>query len=153
MFKLKKIISIVLTAGFCTMPLMTKAAGLIPCATEEHPEPCTLCHFIVGFKNLVDYGVSIVIIVAIVGMFFAGVMYVISSGDDGMMTTAKGFLKASLTGFAVVLLGWLIITVTMYVLGARTASDEGGVLGIHIDRWNTFSCDTTSSAPVTMPAP
>jgi hypothetical protein len=152
MFKFRKKIFSVIAMLLCVIPVAAGAAGLIPCATTENPKPCTLCHFIVGFKNLVDYGLTLITIAAIVGLFFAGVMYIISSGDEGMMTSAKGFIKSSLIGFAVVFLGWLIITVTMYALGAKTAETggEGGVLGIQIESWNKFSCDTTSSAP--MPA-
>ncbi|MFA6383642.1 MAG: hypothetical protein WCX17_04460 [Parcubacteria group bacterium] len=155
MVKFKKKISFVTALCLLTIPLISSAAGLIPCATTENPKPCTLCHFIVGFKNLVDYGLGLITIAAIAGLFFAGVMYIISSGDESMMTSAKGFIKSSLIGFAVVFLGWLIITVTMYVLGAKTADNggEGGVLGIQIESWNKFSCDTTSSAPPPPPTP
>jgi hypothetical protein len=147
MAKLRKKIFFLTLLCLLTIPLTSNAVGLIPCATTDHPEPCTLCHFIVGFKNIVDYGLGLVTIAAIAGLFFAGVMYIISSGDEGMMTSAKGFIKSSLIGFAVVFLGWLIITITMFVLGAKTADDEGGVLGIHVESWSKFNCDTTSSAP------
>lgn len=123
--------------------------GLVPCGrntgTAEEQAPCTLCHLIVGFQRLVQYGMYMVVTLALVGMFFAGVMYMVSSGDEGMMTQAKGFLKVSLIGFSVVIAGWLIVNVTMWVLGAREGSDEGGVLGIKIEKWNKFTCDTTSS--------
>ena len=83
-----------------------------------------------------------VITLALVAIFFSGVMYIISSGDEGMMTSAKGFLKASLIGFAVVLGGWLIVNVTMWVLGAQ------GDLGIGIEKWNKFTCNTKSSIAI-----
>lgn len=153
MVKFKKKISFVTALCLLTIPFVSSAAGLIPCATTENPEPCTLCHFIIGFKKIVDYGLGLITIAAIVGLFFAGVMYIISSGDEAMMTKAKGFIKSSLIGFAVVFLGWLIITVTMYVLSAKTADDDGGVLGINIESWNKFSCDDTSSAPTPPPTP
>lgn len=119
--------------------MAVSAAGLIPCATTENPEPCTLCHFIIGFHGLIKYGFTIIIILSIVAIFVAGTMYIISSGDEAMMTKAKGFLKATLYGFAFVFLGWLIVTITMYALSAK--SD----LGIGITSWNTFTCDTTST--------
>jgi hypothetical protein len=155
MFKFRKKVFSLAMVCFWIIPAVASAAGLIPCATTENPKPCTLCHFIVGFKNLVDYGLGLITIAAIAGLFFAGVMYIISSGDESMMTSAKGFIKSSLIGFAVVFLGWLIITVTMYVLGAKTAETggAGGVLGIQIESWNKFSCDTTSSAPLPPPTP
>jgi hypothetical protein len=128
---------------FCLIiftPVFAGAAGLIPCATSDHPEPCTLCHFIVGFKSLVDFGMSLITIAAIVGIFFAGVMYVISSGDQAMMEKAKGFLKASLIGFAVVFLGWLVVTIVMWAMSARDG------LGIKPGLvWYKFTCSTVST--------
>jgi hypothetical protein len=149
MLKLREKIFFVISLCLLATPLASSGAGVIPCATTDHPEPCTLCHFIIGFKNIVDYGLGLITIAAIAGLFFAGVMYIISSGDEGMMTSAKGFIKSSLIGFAVVFLGWLLITVTMYVLGAKTADDSGGVLGIQVESWNKFTCDTASSVPPT----
>lgn len=117
--------------------------GLVPCGrntgTAEEQAPCTLCHLIVGFQRLVQYGMYMVVTLALVGIFFAGVMYIISSGDENMMTQAKGFLKVSLIGFSVVIGAWLIVNVTLWVLGAKTD------LGVNAVAWNKFTCDTKSS--------
>ncbi|MFA4817901.1 MAG: pilin [Parcubacteria group bacterium] len=117
--------------------------GIVPCGrntgTAEEMAPCTLCHLVVGFQRLVQYGMYMVVSLALVGIFFAGVMYMVSTGDENMMTQAKGFLKVSLIGFAVVIGGWLIVNVTMWVLGAKTD------LGVNAVAWNKFTCDTKSS--------
>jgi hypothetical protein len=117
--------------------------GLVPCGrnsgTAAEQAPCTLCHLVIGFQRLVQYGMYMVVTLALVGIFFAGVMYMVSTGDEGMMTQAKGFLKVSLIGFAVVIAGWLIVNVTMWVLGTK------GDLGIGIVKWNQFTCDTKST--------
>lgn len=121
------------------------AGGIVPCGGTGQ-SPCTLCHFIIGFSNLVKYGLYIVIVIALVAIFFAGVMYIVSTGDEGMMTSAKSFLKAALIGFAVVFGGWLIINATLWALSAKGPNDEGGGLGIQKANWNTFTCSTASSA-------
>jgi len=117
--------------------------GIVPCGrntgTAAEMAPCTLCHLVVGFQRLVQYGMYMVVTLALVGIFFAGVMYMVSTGDENMMTQAKGFLKVSLIGFAVVISGWLIVNVTMWVLGAKTD------LGVNAVAWNKFTCDTKSS--------
>ena len=131
-----------------------KWTGLVPCGRntddpktpENESAPCTLCHLVVGFQRLVEYGMYMVVTLALVGIFFAGVMYMVSTGDENMMTQAKGFLKVSLIGFAVVISSWLIVNVTMWVLGAKGSGDTGGVLGIQVSSWNKFTCSTTSSA-------
>ena len=126
-------------------PLFAGAAGLIPCATTENPSPCTLCHFIVGFKGLVDFGMSLITIAAIVGIFFAGVMYVLSSGDQQMMERAKGFLKSSLMGFAVVFLGWLIVTITMWAMSAKGETGKYDLGIATTGSWYKFTCDKKST--------
>lgn len=145
-----RVILFVGIVGFLSFTLFsetTYAAGLIPCATTEHPEPCTLCHLIVGFKGLIDYGMGLITIAAIAGIFFAGVMYIISTGDEGMMTKAKGFLKSSLIGFTFVFLGWLLVNTTMWVVGTK------GDLGIGVESWNKFTCSTVGSPANPNPNP
>lgn len=136
--------------AFCLSPVSAQVStpepawtGIVPCGrnsgTAEEMAPCTLCHLIVGFQRLVQYGMYMVVTLALVGIFFAGVMYMVSTGDENMMTQAKGFLKVSLIGFSVVIGGWLIVNVTMWVLGAKTD------LGVNAVAWNKFTCDTKSS--------
>ncbi len=134
-----KIILISLALVFFTLaPKLTFADGLIPCGGPS--DPCTLCDLIVGIHNLVKFGLDLVTVAAIAGIFFAGVMYMISAGDEKMMTSAKSFLKASVIGFAVVFAGWLIVTTVIWVIGTR--SD----MGIGVSSWNNFTCNNKSSA-------
>lgn len=107
-------------------------AGLIPCGGPT--DPCTLCHLIVGIHGLVQYGIGIITAICFAAIFFAGVMYIISVGDEGMMKSAKSFLSSALIGFAVVMSAWLIVTVVIWVLAARPSS------GITGKGWATFSC-------------
>ncbi len=145
-------LSILLLPSFASADVSTPApiwTGVVPCGrnsgTAAEMAPCTLCHLVVGFQRLVQYGMYMAVTLALVGIFCAGVMYMVSSGDENMMTQAKGFLKVSLIGFSVVIGAWLIVNVTMWVLGAKEGSNEGGTLGINIESWNKFTCDTKSS--------
>lgn len=117
--------------------------GLVPCGritgTDEETSPCTLCHFILGFQRLVQYGLYMVTTVAFVGIFFAGVTYTISSGSSDLTTTAKRFLTGTLTGFAIVLGAWFIINITLWAVAAK------GNLGIErTQSWWQFKCSTKS---------
>jgi hypothetical protein len=107
---------------------------------------------VIGFQRLVQFGMYMVVTLALTGIFFAGVMYVVSAGNENMMTQAKSFLKASLLGFTFVMTAWLIVNVVMWVLGARENSDQGGTLGIKIVKWNQFSCSAKSSGQQTQQA-
>ncbi|MDQ1283824.1 MAG: hypothetical protein QG620_172 [Patescibacteria group bacterium] len=122
------------------LPFLAFADGIVPCGNSSQ-SPCTLCHLIIGIKNLIDWGKNLLVTITFVGIFISGVMYIISSGEEAMVTQAKKFLSASLIGFTVTLAAWLIVNVAItWVASAKPD------LGIGKTSWSTFTCDTTSSA-------
>lgn len=110
-------------------------AALVPCGKKSDSGMCTLCDLIVGIKGIIDYGFKIMVIVAIAMVTIAGITYIISAGDEGMMGTAKNLLKNTLIGFAVILGAWLMINTVMWVIGTK------GDLGIGVTGWSTFTCN------------
>ena len=122
-------------------PFPTSAAGLVPCGTAEHPEACTLCHILLGGQNIITWGMGIMVVVGLALIMIAGVIYIVSVGDNGRMTTAKGIIEKALGGLALILCGWLIVNTIIGVL----ANDTMGI-GIQKTNWHTFRCDSQSSA-------
>lgn len=133
MKKIFPIIIFLLLISFL-FPISVEAA-LVPCATEEHPEPCTLCHLIVGIKGIIDYGTSILVVVALAAIVIAGVIYIASAGSPKIMQQAKSFLLSVVIGCVFFLAAWLIISVTLNIIGARQDIQTG---------WNKFSCEKDS---------
>lgn len=117
-------------------------ASLIPCGTEANPQPCTICHFIVGIYGLINYGKTILIIVALAAIVIAGIIYTASAGNSKMMEQSKSFILSVALGCVFFLGAWLIITITLRILSAKP---NFGVT--EATNWYTFTCDTTSSAP------
>ena len=99
-------------------PLFVFADGIVPCGNSGQGA-CTLCHFIIGIYNLIDWGKNILLTAAIVAIFISGIMYAVSAGS-AMLETAKKFLTASITGFVIVLCAWLIISTVMWMLSAKS---------------------------------
>jgi hypothetical protein len=108
--------------------------GLVPCGNGPN-NPCTLCHFVVGFQNLINFMLKLVVTVGFVGIFASGVLYIISAGDEKLMGSAKSALSASLIGFAIVLGAWLIVNVTLWAFSAKLDMRAGG-------NWYTLECST-----------
>ncbi|HLC94881.1 MAG TPA: hypothetical protein VJH89_00185, partial [Patescibacteria group bacterium] len=67
--------------------------GLVPCGRtlgpDMEPDPCTLCHFFVGFHNIITWGMKIMTFVAIFVIVIAGVTYIISAGNENIIGIAK----------------------------------------------------------------
>lgn len=113
--------------------------GLVPCGTDENDVPCTLCHLIIGIQRIFRYGLYLVTTLAFVGLFIGGAMYMLSSGDETMLNSAKSFLKNVLIGFSLTIGAWLIVNVVLNILPLS----EG--MGVNKARWYEFSCSTDSS--------
>lgn len=130
------------------LPLPATAAGLVPCGrsaddpatTVDESKPCTVCHLIIGGKGVIDYGLQIMTFVAIAVIVAMAIFYIVSTGDEGMMQTAKSGIKAALIGFAVMLGAWLIVNTTLRIFSATVPG-----LGITSSGFS-FSCDSSSSA-------
>lgn len=137
------LISLAIILVFIFLPIKEVGADitpLVPCGSGDNRDnACTLCHFIIGIKKLIDYGSALLITVTVVAIFIAGVVYIVSSGNSTLMTSAKTFLTNSLVGFTFVLTAWLIVNTVMWVLSVKPG------LGIQKTNWYTFSCYTQSS--------
>ena len=140
--KNKKILIVLFLSLIFLIP-QSASAGVVPCANSENPTPCTLCHLIIGFWNIINYGFRIMVFVALTGLVIAGIMYIVSAGSEELIKTAKTFIKQILGGLAIILGAWLLIFVVMNYFGVKKD------LGIEkADGWAKFTCDTTSSAVI-----
>ncbi len=131
------------------LPTPTHAA-LVPCGrqtgTPEEMAPCTLCHLVVGGHGVIDYGLKLMTVLALTVIVAMALLYIVSTGNDSLMGTAKGGIKASLIGFALMLGAFLLVTTTLRVLSAQIPGltvSPGGF---------SFSCSTVSSASTGTPS-
>ncbi|MCA9364691.1 MAG: alpha/beta hydrolase [Candidatus Moranbacteria bacterium] len=149
-------------------------SGLVPCGRQcDNPDtadidesaPCTLCHLILGIQLLVKWGMFIVTVIAVSVVVIAGIIYIISAGNQSMMTLAKQAIVYALAGFAIVLGAWVIINTIFWILvggAANQGTDTSSFLsriGLSGKNWYTFTCDqknicttiTTTTTPTVTP--
>lgn len=135
-----------LSLALAALPTPTFAVSLIPCgrsgadATAAERAPCTICHIITGGQRIMDWGLRIMTFAAIAVIVAMAIFYIVSTGNEGMMTTAKSGITAAFVGFAVMLSAWLIINTTLRIFSAN-------IPGLVVtSNGFGFSCDTSSSA-------
>jgi hypothetical protein len=105
--------------------------GLVPC-----DQNCTLCHLILGFKNIFDFFLGLLFIATMLVITVSGVFYMISTGSKGMIEKAKKALTYSLTAFVIGMGSWLFVNIVMQMVGYKHPT--GG-------NWWQFTCDTTQT--------
>lgn len=117
--------------------------GLVPCGRgNSQADACTLCHFFVGFNNVITYLRNIAIFVAIIVIVAAGIMYIMSAGNSSMTSTAKTALKNTVIGIVAILIGWVVITWVFIVL-----TNSGNTSMYRVGNSWSFACSTTSYSP------
>ncbi len=113
----------------------TDNSGLIKCGRPGQ-NMCTLCDLIKGINDIVQFLMKISIGIALLAITIGGILYIVSSGDSGMMDKAKSAIKNALIGFIIVFSAYLIVNTTIVYLGTKTD------LGISA-HWGTFDCNRT----------
>ncbi len=138
-------ISFLAVSLFSLMPTSANAA-LVPCGrtsgTASEMSPCTVCHLVLGTKNLMDWGLKVMTFFALAVIVAMAIMYIVSTGNQGMMGTAKSGITAALAGFAIMLGAWLIVNTLLWIFGATIAGPGFTKTANSFD----FTCKTASSA-------
>ena len=148
MIKKRKITFVLILLFFIvlTIPLFGDAADpIVPCGKTTDKASnnnwCTLCHLVVGIKNIIDYGTGILLFVATLAIVVGAILYIISAGNEQTMEKAKNIMKKTVWGVVIILSAWAIINISMLKLGGID-NDNNDIpdFGFSITSWNTFSC-------------
>jgi len=126
--------------GACLAP----TGGLVPCGRiADNPdtiwneaESCNLCHVIPLAKNLIDYLLSIVGLIALLSITIGGLLSATSWGGSGGLTAAKMAISKSVTGFVFVLAAWVIVNILMTVFGFIDPMGDGS--------WKMIDCNIST---------
>jgi len=115
--------------------------GLVPCGRfTDNPAtlwnetaPCNLCHIIPMSKNVIDYLLSIVGLIALLSITIGIFLSVTSFGGSGGLAAAKMAISKSVTGFVLTLVAWVIVNILMILFGFIDPMGDGS--------WKSIDCD------------
>ncbi len=72
--------------------------------------------------NIINYALAIIGFLGVLGFIIAGIMYLISAGDETLAEKAKGYMVNAIIGVVVALLGYVIMAAISALLGAGGAT-------------------------------
>ena len=117
------------------LPDSALSAGLVTC-DGSIASPCDFCAFMTMVNELIKWLFTILTLLAVMMMMYAGFKLVVSQGNSSAWGEAKGMLTNIIVGFVIVLAAWLIVDTLMKML-----ADSSAGLGM----WNTLICGSTSA--------
>ncbi len=117
------------------------ADGLVPCNGDTQETTCTICELIVGIKGIIDWFLKIVFATCILMLVVGGIMYIVSAGNQNMVSHAKSAITYALIGIIIIFTAFLLITFIMRVISVKDDGGTGGVItGLTQAGTWTFEC-------------
>ncbi len=131
---MKKLFLIIVLAGIVFIPLITQAAGLVPCGgCEEYNEAtgvciteepdCQFCHFFELVDNIIDFVLIklvpplAVLMLVIGGIMFIGATLEFLPGGPTLLSDAKKLMTSVVIGLIIIYGGWIIIGLFLQTIG------------------------------------
>ncbi len=118
---MRQIILFSVLALFFIIPISVgadEAQGLVTCSGPD----CNFCTFFAMVNGVIAWIISIMTLVAVFVLVFAGFRLVTSGGDPGALQKAKEMITNVLIGFVIMLAAWVIVDTIIKTL---TGSDYG----------------------------
>ena len=91
---------------------------------------CSICSILETVSNGYNFFLGVCFAVAVLALIIVGVGYLLNSGDKFRLQKSKYFLKSVIGGFALILLGWLIIQTVVRAVGFPNTGS-----------WWSFNCN------------
>jgi hypothetical protein len=132
---MKRKVGFILAATLVVTPLVTFAAGLVPCGGPDE-SACEACHVVEMLNGLLDWLIGILAVVFALIVVTAGFNLVTSSGNVAAKAKAKSMITNAFVGFVIVLASWLLVDLGMKML----VSDDGDA-AVKLGVWNEVECN------------
>lgn len=133
---MKKIFLLIVFGGLI-FPLLSSAAGLVPCG--EPGNPCQFCHLFVLLDNIIDFVFKFIILpVATLLLVIGGGMFFFYVENPQKVERAKSLLTATIIGLVVIFSSWLVVGLFLTAIGLSDFT----VNSIWPNDWFTIDCPT-----------
>jgi hypothetical protein len=106
---------------FTTINFVNAQDGLISCGGLNQP-PCRICHFFVLLKNVMDFILKIIGLIAVLMLIIGGIHFFFAGGDPGKLETGKRILTSVAIGLIIIFGGYLIINALFTFPGFLSSS-------------------------------
>jgi type IV secretory pathway VirB2 component (pilin) len=113
----KNIFLIILLGTLLLSPVISLAAGFVPCGGQGEPA-CQFCHFFVMLDTILDFIIlRMAPTVAVLMLVIGGVMFFFAGTKPEALKTGKDIISSALFGLAIIFAAWIIINTFFGFIG------------------------------------
>jgi len=131
------------------IPVITSAAGLVPCGlSEDDPDtlminettPCTACDLLVLFQNVLKFALEIAFLIVIGFIAYGGFRWIFSGGNETNIKAGQQIMTNAIIGLVIILCAWLIVNTVFWLIKTIGGTDYTGT-------WFKIECTYPESNP------
>lgn len=118
---MKNYIKVFLIAFGLLLPVISLAAGLVPCGGAPPEQACQFCDIFVLLKRLVDFVIiTLVPISAVLLLTVGGAMFIFSGGNPGLTNKGRSIMTAVVWGLVIIYCAWLLVNTFLVLIGLNS---------------------------------
>jgi len=132
---IEKTIIFPLLALLLFTPLLTSAAGLVPCGREvDDPEtldiyedqPCTTCDLLVLVQNVLEFALKMAFLIIIGFIVYGGFRWIFSLGKEENLKAGQQIITNAIIGLIIILTAWIIVNTVFWTIKRMGGDDYTG---------------------------
>ena len=122
----KKIIKIIgsISIFFLLSPLITGAAGLVPCGGPG--DPCTACDLLVLAQNVLEFALKMAFLIIIGFIVYGGFRWIFSLGKEENLKAGQQIITNAIIGLIIILTAWIIVNTVFWFIAQAGGDDYTG---------------------------
>lgn len=106
------------------MPLLTSAAGLVPCGGEG--DPCTTCDLLVLVQNVLEFAIKMAFLIIIGFIVYGGFRWIFSLGKEENLKAGQQIITNAIIGLIIILTAWIIVNTVFWAIKGMGGDDYTG---------------------------
>jgi len=122
--KTKLIVFSLLTLLLFT-PLLTSAAGLVPCGGPGE-QACTACHLLVLIQRVLDFALKMAFLVIVGFIVYGGFRWIFSLGKEENLKAGQQIITNAIIGLIIILAAWVIVNTVFWIIKQMGGDDYTG---------------------------
>jgi len=112
-------------ALFIFLPLVTGAAGLVPCGGPNE-NACGACDLLVLVQNVLEFALKMAFLVIIGFIVYGGFRWIFSLGKEENLKAGQQIITNAIIGLVIILSAWIIVNTVFWTIKQMGGKDYTG---------------------------
>jgi len=120
---IKQLITFSLLTLLFFAPILTNAAGLVPCGGPDE-KSCETCDLLVLVQNVLDFALKMAFLIIIGFVVYGGFRWIFSLGKEENLKAGQQIITNAIIGLIIILTAWIIVNSVFWAIKTMGGKEE-----------------------------